>query len=96
MAKQDSDCITLDLFENLPKVGRPRSNPLSREQQIRINKRNQLKRDRSSGLRRVELKLHDGLVQALEARAVESGKSRGQLIESILTQYLNGDSVECK
>jgi copG domain protein DNA-binding domain protein len=43
MAKQDSDCITLDLFSDIRKVGRPKTNPLSREQQIRINKRNQLK-----------------------------------------------------
>lgn len=89
MAKQDSDCITLDLFENLPKIGRPRTNPLSREQQIRINKRNQLKRDRSSGLRRVELKLHSDLVQALEEQAFAQRLSRGQLIEQILRDYIN-------
>lgn len=89
MAKQESDCITLDLFENLPKVGRPRTNPLSREQQLRINKRNQLKRDRSSGLKRVELKLHADLVLALERKATLQGLSRGQLIEQILTQYIN-------
>lgn len=94
MAKQDSDCITLDLFENMPKVGRPRTNPLSREQQVRINKRNQLRRDRSSGLRRIELKLHSDLVVALEQEAAVKGLSRGQLIELILNDYLNGDAIE--
>ncbi|WP_301099602.1 LexA regulated protein [Otariodibacter sp.] len=89
MAKQDSDCITIDLFANMPRVGRPRTNPLSREQQIRINKRNQLKRDRSSGLRRVELKLHSDLVQKLEEQAINKGLSRGQLIERILSEYIN-------
>lgn len=89
MAKQDSDFITLDLFENLPKVGRPRTNPLSREQQLRINKRNQLRRDRSSGLRRVELKLHSDLVLALEEQAIAKGISRGQLIEQILNHHIN-------
>lgn len=89
MAKQDSDCITEDLFALVPKVGRPRTNPLSREQQIRINKRNQLKRDRSSGLKRVELKLHTDMVDALEKVAVLKGISRGQLIERILNEYLN-------
>lgn len=88
MAKQDSDYITLDLFENLPKVGRPRTNPLSREQQVRINKRNQLKRDRSSGLRRVELKLHSDLIHSLEQKAFAQGLSRGQLIEQILNNYI--------
>ena len=66
MAKQDSDCITLDLFSEIRRVGRPKTNPLSREQQIRINKRNQLKRDKSCGLKRIELKLHADLVQQLE------------------------------
>lgn len=89
MAKQDADCITLDLFSTTTKVGRPRSNPLSREQQIRINKRNQLRRDRCSGLKRVELKLHADLVSRLEDMASEQGVSRGQLIEAILDGYIN-------
>lgn len=88
MAKQDSDCITLDLFTSLPKVGRPRTNPLDREQQIRINKRNQLKRDKSSGLKRVELKLHSSLVHILEEQASKRGISRGQFIEIILNNYI--------
>lgn len=91
MAKQDADCITLDLFATVPKVGRPRTNPLSREQQIRINKRNQLKRDKSSGLKRVELKLHADLVEKLEVEAREVGITRGQLIERILNHHINGD-----
>jgi conserved helix-turn-helix protein len=72
----------------VPKVGRPRTNPLSREQQIRINKRNQIKRDRSSGLRRVELKLHSDLVQRLEDEASQRNITRGQLIEYILNDYV--------
>ena len=91
MAKQDADCITLDLFATVPRVGRPRTNPLSREQQIRINKRNQLKRDKSCGLKRVELKLHTDLVERLEIEAAEEGLTRGQLIERILNHYINGN-----
>lgn len=87
MAKQDDDCITLDLFADIPKIGRPRTNPLSREQQIRINKRNQLKRDKSSGLKRVELKLHKDLVQELEELASEQKVSRSELIVTILQNY---------
>lgn len=94
MAKQDADCVTLDLFANVPKVGRPRTNPLSRDQQIRINKRNQLKRDRSSGLKRVELKLHSSVVEQLAVLANEQGIARGQLIEFILTQYINENFID--
>ncbi len=88
MAKQEVDCITLDLFGQIPKLGRPRTNPLSREQQLRINKRNQLRRDRSSGLRRVELKLHHELIVKLEGLAQMQAISRGELIEQILQNYL--------
>lgn len=94
MAKQDADFITLDLFASMPKIGRPRTNPLSREQQIRINKRNQLKRDRSSGLKRVELKLHSDLVSALESQAKQYGMTRGQLIETILSNYMDNPSIK--
>ena len=87
MAKQDSDCITLDSFSDIRKVGRPKTNPLSREQQIRINKRNQLKRDKSSGLKRVELKLHEDLVQQLEDLASTLNVSRSELIVTILQDY---------
>ena len=92
MAKQDADCITLDLFATVPKVGRPRTNPFSREQQVRINKRNQLKRDRSSGLKRVELKLHADLVRMLEDEASQRGVTRGQLIEIILNDYIHNQT----
>ncbi|HHT7865883.1 LexA regulated protein [Pasteurella multocida] len=97
MAKQDADCITLDLFANTRKVGRPKTNPLSREQQIRINKRNQLKRDKSIGLKRdksiglkrVELKLHTDLVEQLEDLAANLHVSRSELIVTILQDYFN-------
>ncbi|MFY1027264.1 LexA family transcriptional regulator [Actinobacillus seminis] len=89
MAKQDADCITLDLFANTPKVGRPKTSPLTREQQIRVNKRNQLRRDKSSGLKRIELKLHLELVQKLEAQASKQGTSRAELIENILQHYFS-------
>ncbi|VTP65222.1 LexA regulated protein [Leclercia adecarboxylata] len=58
MAKEHTDRTTLDLFANERRPGRPKTNPLSRDEQLRINKRNQLKRDKSRGLKRVELKLN--------------------------------------
>ena len=61
------------------------------QQLMVINKRNQLKRDKSSGLKRVELKLHTDLVERLEIEAAEEGLTRGQLIERILNHYINGD-----
>ncbi|MDP8052142.1 LexA regulated protein [Pasteurella atlantica] len=94
MAKQDVDCITLDLFASSPKVGRPRCSALSREQQIRVNKRNQLRRDRSCGLKRVELKLHSDLVLALEKLSNEQNVTRSQLIQNILNDYIDKQCVD--
>ena len=70
MAKQEADSITLDLFANIAKVGRPKTNPLSREQQ---------RRDKSCGLKRIELKLHTNLVEQLESLASAKKLSRGEL-----------------
>ena len=55
MAKEQTDRTTLDLFADERRPGRPKTNPLSRDEQLRINKRNQLRRDKVRGLRRVEL-----------------------------------------
>ena len=59
MAKAQTDRTTIDLFENEKRPGRPKTNPLSRELQLKVNKRNQLKRDKARGLKRVEFKVSD-------------------------------------
>ncbi len=64
--------------------GRPKTNPLSRDEQLRINKRNQLKRDKVRGLKRVELKLNAQAVDALNELAEARNISRSELIEEIL------------
>lgn len=89
MAKQEADCITPDPFTNVSKVGRPRTNPLTREQQSRINKRNQLKCDKAVGLRRIELKLYTGMIRQLENLAASLNIGRAELIETILQNYLD-------
>ena len=49
MAKESSDLVTPDLFQSDRRPGRPRTNPLPREVQVRVNKRRQLQRDRKNG-----------------------------------------------
>ncbi len=88
MAKEQTDRTTLDLFANERRPGRPKTNPLSRDEQLRINKRNQLRRDRVNGLRRVELKLNEDAVNALNELATERNVSRSELIEEILLEQL--------
>ncbi|VYU69204.1 LexA regulated protein [Metakosakonia massiliensis] len=88
MAKEQTDRTTLDLFANERRPGRPKTNPLSRDEQLRVNKRNQLKRDKVRGLKRVELKLNAEAVDALNALADAREISRSELIEEMLLAQL--------
>ena len=88
MAKEHTDRTRIDLFANERRPGRPKTNPLSRDEQLRINKRNQLKRDKSRGLKRVELKLNAEAVDALNELANAREISRSELIEEMLISQL--------
>ncbi|WP_341501138.1 LexA regulated protein [Gallaecimonas sp. GXIMD4217] len=88
MAKESSDRITIDLFAEEKRRGRPKTNPLPRKLQLKVNKRNQIKRDKEKGLRRIELKVEQQLFDALNDLAQEQNLSRSQLIESILKSQL--------
>ena len=88
MAKEQTDRTTLDLFAHERRPGRPKTNPLSRDEQLRINKRNQLKRDKVRGLKRVELKLNAEAVEALNELAESRNMSRSELIEEMLIAQL--------
>ncbi|QFI54200.1 LexA regulated protein [Aeromonas simiae] len=94
MAKQQTDRTTLDLFANDKRPGRPKTNPLPREAQLKINKRNQLKRDRERGLKRVELKVEAHLLERLNQLAECRNMSRAELIQSILKQQLDELAAE--
>ncbi|EMV3420718.1 LexA regulated protein, partial [Escherichia coli] len=65
-----------------------KTNPLSRDEQLRINKRNQLRRDKVKGLRRVELKINEEAVEMLNRLAQEQNISRSELIEQILLDQI--------
>ncbi|MRT47631.1 LexA regulated protein [Raoultella sp. RIT712] len=88
MAKEQTDRTTLDLFATERRPGRPKTNPLARDEQLRINKRNQLKRDKVRGLKRVELKLNAEAVDALNELAEARNMNRSDLIEEILMTQL--------
>ena len=88
MAKEQTDSKTLDLLAEERRPGRPKTSPLSRDEQLRINKRNQLNRDKVKGLRRVELKLNEDAVAVLNQLAEEKNISRSELIEEILMAQL--------
>jgi hypothetical protein len=94
MAKASNDRITIDLFANEKSPGRPKTNPLSRKDQLLVNKRNQIKRDKAKGRKRIELKVDETLFDTLNALADTHNMSRGQLIESMLMTQINNLSSQ--
>jgi len=94
MAKEVADLTTIDLFSDEKRPGRPKTNPHSRSVQVKINKRNQVKRDKNNGLKRVEFKLHHSVFERLDALAKDKGVSRSELIELLLTQSLDTDDIK--
>lgn len=93
MAKEQQDRTTIDLFCDDRRPGRPKTSMLTREMQLRINKRNQLKRDKHKGLKRVELKLSEDAVNLLTQLATEKEISRSELIEEMLLSVLSKKKI---
>lgn len=88
MAKIATDRTTIDLFAHEKRPGRPRTNPLPREEQLKLNKRNQIKRDRSKGLKRIECKVSEQLYEQLSLSAQQQNMTRSAYIEWVLEQAL--------
>lgn len=88
MAKELTDLTTIDLFNDEKRPGRPKTSPHSRSVQIKINKRNQVKRDKNNGLKRVEFKIHHRIFEQLEELAKTKNISRSELIEALLIESL--------
>ncbi|MGL4207196.1 MAG: LexA regulated protein [Aeromonadaceae bacterium] len=93
MAKHQEDRTTLDLFAEEKRPGRPKTNPLPRTLQLKVNKRNQLKRDKAKGLRRVELKIEVELLEQLNLLAEQHNMSRAEMIQMLLKQHLAQEAV---
>jgi len=89
MAKAFNDRTTIDLFADEKSRGRPKTNPLSRKDQLLVNKRNQIKRDKAKGLKRIELKVDVELFDTLNELALTHQMSRGQVIETLLVTQIN-------
>ncbi len=93
MAKHQEDRTTLDLFAEEKRPGRPKTNPLPRTLQLKVNKRNQLKRDKAKGLRRVELKVEVELLEQLNLLAEQHNMSRAEMIQMLIKRHIAQESV---
>ncbi|MCB5227419.1 LexA regulated protein [Alishewanella sp. 16-MA] len=90
MAKIATDRTTIDLFALDKRPGRPKTNLLPREEQLKQNKRNQIKRDRVKGLKRIECKVPEQLCEKLDLAAAQANMTRSHFIEHLLEQALAG------
>jgi len=89
MAKESCDRITNDLFANEIRLGRPKSNPYSRQVQLKINKQKQVQRDKQKGLKRIELKVDSELFDSLNELSKKQKISRSDLINQLLQTQMN-------
>lgn len=88
MSVQLEDRTTIDMFAERQR-GRPKSNPYPRDVQIRVNKRSQRQRDRQKGLRRLEVKMSEELVQRIDEYAAKQKCSRAEVVEMSVDDWLN-------
>ncbi|RBP84126.1 LexA regulated protein [Marinomonas rhizomae] len=83
MAKASSDRNTIDLFGKSP--GRPRTQPLTRKDQLKINKRAQREKEKAQGLKRLELIIEQEMIDKLDKLCEINGLKRAEW----LTQQIN-------
>jgi hypothetical protein len=81
MSIQSEDRTTIDMFSR-PERGRPKTSPYDRMTQLKLSKRLQRNRDKHRGMRRVEVKLNNDVVEALDTLAAEMEMSRAEVIEA--------------
>ena len=83
MAKASSDRNTIELFGKSP--GRPRTQPLTRKDQLKINKRAQREKEKAQGLKRLELIIEQDIIEKLDKLCEMNGLKRAEW----LTQQIN-------
>ncbi len=86
MGVQLEDRTTMDMFV-AAKIGRPRSNPYARDVQVRVNKREQRMRDKGNGMRRMEVKMPQELVDQLDVYAKQHDCTRTEVVALSIREW---------
>ncbi|PYF84234.1 MULTISPECIES: LexA regulated protein [Marinomonas] len=95
MAKASSDRNTIDLFGKSP--GRPRSQPLTRKDQLKLNKRAQREKEKAQGLKRLELLIEQEVIEKLDQLCNLNGLKRAEwLTLQINSSLANGKTTKSK
>ncbi|GGN26730.1 MULTISPECIES: LexA regulated protein [Marinomonas] len=86
MAKASSDRNTIDLFGKSP--GRPRTQPLTRKDQLKLNKRAQREKEKAQGLKRLELIVEQDIIDKLDELCELNGIKRAEWLTLQITKSL--------
>lgn len=87
MAKASSDRNTIDLFGKAP--GRPRTQPLTRKDQLKINKRAQREKEKALGLKRLELVVEQDTIDKLDQLCELNGIKRAEWLTLQINKSLS-------
>ncbi|MBU1294018.1 MAG: LexA regulated protein [Gammaproteobacteria bacterium] len=87
MAKASSDRNTIDLFGKSP--GRPRTQPLTRKDQLKINKRAQREKEKAQGLKRLELIIEQDIIDKLDKLCEMNGLKRAEWLTLQINKSLD-------
>ncbi|MBJ7550116.1 LexA regulated protein [Marinomonas ostreistagni] len=94
MAKASSDRNTIDLFGKVR--GRPRTHPLPRKDQLKANKRAQREKEKSLGMKRVELVVDEDTVKKLDMLCDMSGIKRADWLTMQVALAFNKSKMTTK
>lgn len=90
MAKASTDRNTIDLFGK--PTGRPRTNVLSRKDQLKHNKRAQRQKEKALGMKRLEVVVEQDTLELLDQLCEMTGLKRAEW----LTQQIQSSAKKLK
>lgn len=94
MAKSSSDRNTIDLFSKTR--GRPRTQILSRQEQLKVSKKVQRIKQKQQGLKRVEVILSKETIEKLDQLCEIEGVKRADWIESTIESLFSDSNTQRK
>ncbi|MCV2402382.1 LexA regulated protein [Marinomonas sp. C2222] len=92
MAKSSADRNTIDLFNRTP--GRPRTRALSRQEQVKLNKRAQREKEKAQGLKRLELKVDQEIIEKLDQLCELNDLKRAEWLSLQITKSFSKSSAK--
>lgn len=94
MAKASSDRNTIDLFGSVR--GRPRTHPLPRKDQLKANKRIQREKEKTLGMKRLELTVDEDTINKLDQLCDMSGIKRSDWLTMQVALAYNKAKITAK